>query len=628
MARKKNYETSEGRAAQVVVTAGHPTEHPGIEHAYIDMVALLGPAARFGASQRMLDLREWLGLGFDTWVSTAGFCLRAMLLSGSRTTASVTSYENHLHHFFDYLTGDAHPHPHRDARPQSPADLSPLHVQHFIGWLQKRAEDDAWRPSSIRATYKAVKAVLTEMLSQGFITGYASRLFPRGAVTWRGGEGLHTSLSDAEQERLATAIKSDLVAVYHDRLRLRQGAVQGLRLLLVAHRQGLNPTPLLEMRRDALAPGFLPGTIRIRTSKHRSRKVRSSVGRAALAGHEKEPRNEQPDEQELCFDLPEGAILQSAITSTHDLVDGAPAALKQRIWLYQAENTSGAVQERRVTSLERSTLGKIVEELTRRHNLLGDDGQPMRVNLSRLRKSSFDRALRIADGNMVITANLMGNTPRIASKHYPSMNDSRKAEAAGFMNDDYTASMRANGQAVQRSEPRPVHVHPFKAPRDSATNGLLTPTPVSSCQDSIGGEHAPHDGRSHCDRYVMCLFCSSFAIVGTVDELWRLFSFQAFAKAELKYLDDTLGPERTPDDSLEDLRDRYRVAIPYMDDFTQRQFARSRVAQARAMAATGAHPYWQHQMTMSRRARSLNVAKEPRENERRNDTDAGDSLGT
>jgi hypothetical protein len=154
------------------------------------------------------------------------------------------------------------------------------------------------------------------------------------------------------------------------------------------------------------------------------------------------------------------------------------------------------------------------------------------------------------------------------------------------------------------------------------------PTPVSGCQDTLHGEHAPQDGHSHCDRYVMCLFCSSFTVVGTVEGLWRLFSFQAFARAELDYLDETLGAERTADELLEDLRDRYRVAIPYIDDFTQRQFARTKVAKARAKTAAGLHPFWQHQMTMSCRARSRAGTPEPGAGAPQDDTGTGDRVGT
>lgn len=604
MPRKKNYEASEDRAAPAAATSSPPkSPTPSADDAHIDMQALLGADARFATSTRALDLRNWLNRGIDPWVCAAGFCLKAMLLSGSRTTASVRYYYSHLPYLFEYLAGGEQAH--AAPRARAPSSLSPLHVQHFIGWLKMRAQADSWRPSSTRTAYKAVKAVLVEMFAQGLIPGQPSRFFPRGAVSWRqDGESRQTSLSDAEQEHLAKALKADLVDIHHGRLTLTQGQVQGLRLLLVAHRQGLNPTPLLEMRRDALAPGFLPGTIRMRTAKRRNMKIRESPGRAAQqrkGTQLSEGQAKEQDEQDLVFDLSEGAVLQQAIASTRDLVQEAPTAFKQRIWLYRSEEsrTKGTV-----TCLNPDTLGGAIRSIVQRHNLLGDDGKLLRVNLSRLRKSRFDRALRAADGDLAITANLMGITPRVAGTNYPSMNDARKAEAAGFMNDDYPALMRLGPAPRQAAEIRPIQVHPLKATKDGAPTAMPTPTPVSGCQDTLHGEQAPHDGHNHCDRYVMCLFCTSFAVVGTVEGLWRLFSFQAFARDELDYLDETLGAQRTADETLEDLRDRYRVAIPYIDDFTQRQFAQTKVAKARVKTAAGLHPFWQHQMTMSRRARS------------------------
>lgn len=627
MPRKKNYETSEDRAAQAATTSSPPKPPtPSPDDVYIDMVALLGPEARFPQSTKVLDLRDWLHRGIDPWVCAAGFCLKSLLLSGSRSTGSVTTYFSHLPYLFEYLAG-AEQGP-VAPRASAPSSLSPLHVQHFIGWLKKRAQSESWRPSSTRSAYAAVKSVLVEMFAQGLIPGQPSRFFPRGAGPWRDGESRQTSLSDAEQERLAKAVKADLVEIHHGRLSLTQGAVQGLRLLVVAHRQGLNPTPLLEMRRDALAPGFLPGTIRIRTAKHRNKKLRASAGRAARPNDSEKPPEGQSDEQDLVFDLSEGAVLQRAIAGTRDLVQNAPSALKQRIWLYRSAVGATAITEGAITCLDTSSLRGAITGVIQRHGLLGDDDKPLRVNLSRLRKSYFDRALRAADGDIAISANLMGNTPQVTGGHYPSMNDARKAEAAGFMNDDYPALMRSGPVPREAAEIRLVQVHPLKAEKGRAPLAMSKPTPVSGCQDSLHGEHAPHDGHNHCDRYVMCLFCSSFTVVGSVEGLWRLFSFQAFARAELDYLDVSLGAERTADELLEDLRDRYRVAIPYIDDFTQRQFARTRVAKARAKTAAGLHPFWQHQMTMTRRARSRAGAPEPGAGAPQDETGTGDRVGT
>lgn len=588
MARTKNYRTSEGSAEQVT-TPATPCDItlPSSEDAYIDMKTLLGPGARFVYNSRPLDLRPWLDRGIDPWVYTSGFCLKKMLLSGTREVTTITTYYHHLPDLFNYLMdGTGSP---ANPRIDTPADLLPKHILHFIGWLQRRAQAKDWGINATRNSYQRVKAVLLEMFAQGFIQGEPRLFFPINQLPWRIGESVHTSLSDAEQEQMAKAIKSDLIDVHHGRSKLSQGSIQALRLLLVAHRQGKNLTPLLEMRRDALAPGFLPGTIHIRTYKRRSKKVRVSAGRATQIGQVNMP-SDVPLEEELLFNLAEGAVLQQAIACSQDLMSEAPAAFKQRIWLYRVERTSLSTQKGSVTCLNAKSIQNTIASLVARHNLLGDDGQPMCINLSRLRKSFFDRALRAADGDMAITANLMGNTPAVAETHYPSMNDARKAEAARFMNEDYTALMRAKALPEQESKPQHALVS--------------VPTPVAGCIDSIQGQYAPQDGRSHCDRFVMCFFCSSFVIAGTIEELWRLFSFQVFAKAELEYLDENLSNETTADGRLEDLRDRYRVAIPYIDDFTQRQFADSRVTMARAKTAASLHPYWQYQMTMSRRARS------------------------
>lgn len=600
MPRKKNYQAGERRVApthRASAAQGALQPVPILGEARIDMPLLLGENARFAREERSVNLSNWLGRRIDAWVWAGLACLKALLLSGSRETSTVVGYGHSLANFFAYLTEG-----HEAPRVATPAELSPLHIQEFADWLQKRAQAAGWAAGSARNVFKTVKPVLLEMFSLGFIPQEPTRFFKRATLPWRYDQSRHTSLSDAEQEHLAQAIKSDLVALHHGRLALNPMDVQALRLLLIAHRQGLNPTPLLELRRNAMAPGILPGTVRIRTVKHRNKKVQASVGRAAPEAAE----TDASPEQDMAFPLAEGVILQLAIKSTVPLLAEAPTWCKNRVWLYRS---LGSPRSRKgaVTCLTTSTLQIAIRTLIARHGLVGDDGQPLRLNLSRLRKGYFDRALRLAEGDLTITANLMGNTPRVAAVNYPSMNDARKGEAAGFMNEDYISLMRGASAVVggdARSSPRVIEVKPLKVGCGTTPDALPENTPVSGCRDTLYGEHAPRDGHNHCDRYVMCLFCSSFAVVGTVDELWRLFSFQTFARAELEHLDATLGPLRTSDEELEDLRDRYRLAILFIDDFTRRQFTASNVALARARAAAGLHPYWVHQIALGRQARA------------------------
>jgi hypothetical protein len=296
-----------------------------------------------------------------------------------------------------------------------------------------------------------------------------------------------------------------------------------------------------------------------------------------------------------------------AIASTNQLLAKAPNRLKNSVWLYEIPNNGPHGRSKGdISTLTPGALIVSIKAIVKRHKLVGDDGMKLRVNASRFRKSRFDRAFRLTDGDLAITANLMGNTPAVAAVDYPSMNLSRKAEAAGFMNEDYVALMldpvltgsAPGGDIQEGAKTSTLRVIDIKL-----TNHVQTQTPVSGCNDSLGGEHAPKNG-SDCDRFVMCLFCSSFAIVGTVNELWRLFSFQEFARAELDYLEQ-IGPLHLVDERLDDLRNRYRLAIPYIDSFTQRQFTATRVSQAKSKTTAGLHPFWEIQLSSSRRARNM-----------------------
>jgi hypothetical protein len=59
------------------------------------------------------------------------------------------------------------------------------------------------------------------------------------------------------------------------------------------------------------------------------------------------------------------------------------------------------------------------------------------------------------------------------------------------------------------------------------------------------------------------------------------------------------------DERLEDLRQRYRLAIPHIDDFTNKHFPAGAVEAARARTARELHPFWMAQMARSRRARAV-----------------------
>lgn len=628
MPKKKNYQAP--RAGKSPADAGSqppqtlesnrfgtPGARPAAD-ADIDLVELLGPDARLASTLRTIILSHALGCCIDEWVFASADAIRKHLLAGL-STKTCDGQRSSMLAFFEFLRVGATSEGLTPSRPATPEGLKPLHIVEFIAWLKKQEIALGRAKSSTRGTYQAAKSTLLVMFELGFIKGEPHRFFKRGAFE-RNGESSTTSLSEAEQERLARAIKSDLSAIHHGRLEVSMRELQALRLLVVAHRMGHNSMPMLELSRNAMKPGLLPGTVLVKTVKHRGKKVNMQMGltgsasavsdaalKASVTSTTEDAKNvgvgegtsSALEQEYLPFSLAEGAVICQAVAATEHLVAKAPKRLQDRVWLYEVSKNAGAkTRKGDVTALASNTLDFSIKALVKRHALMGDDGKPLVVNTSRLRKSRFDRAFRIADGDLAVTANLMGNTPQVAGANYPSMNAARQAEAAGFMNEDYIGMMLGSGQSTMRV----IEIKPV--------DEVQTPTPVAGCGDVLGGEHAPKNGNS-CDRFVMCLFCSSFAIMGTVDELWRLFSFQAFARVELAYLKERLGPEPERDErigNLQDLRDRYQLAIPYIDSFTQKQFAASRVQQARAKTAAGLHPFWVAQMGLSRRARSAGLS--------------------
>lgn len=595
----------------------------------IDYVAVLGPDARFSDHVRTMILSRALGCGIDEWVFASADAIRMGLLAGG-ATGTATNYGKSMLAFFEFLKVGATLNILSRSRPATPGDLKPLHVKEFVAWLKKKGVAEGWVNSTVRGNYNGFKAIVQKMLALRLIEDKSYRLFARGDFG-RDDKSRITSLSDAEQERLAGAVKADLSAIHHRRLVVTMRELQSLRLLVIAHRMGHSTTPLLELKRTAIRPGLLPGTILVQTVKHRSKKIKSQAGLAGPAGdrdHDtttdrtgamlarlssvevKQAEATEVEEVYLPFSLAEGAVIGQAIASTEHLVARAPKRLQDRVWLYEAsKNTGTSTRKGDVTALSTSAVLYSIKTLVKRHKLKGDDGKTLVVNNSRLRKSRFDRAFRIADGDLSVTANLMGNTPSVAGTNYPSMNAARQAEAAGYLNEDYIPQMK--GRATQRSKSRSIKEptglqESMRVVEIRPASEVQTSTPVSGCGDLLQGEHAPKNG-TLCDRFVMCLFCSSFVIVGTVDELWRLFSFQVFAKSEQDYLDERLGGVQEEDAHLADLQNllaRYRLAIPYIDSFTKKQFAASCVKQARRKTAAGIHPFWISQIAASRRARS------------------------
>ncbi len=549
MPRQKNYQAELCPAPPICVDAIVTLE---IHSAVIDLAEATGQR-RNGSNSRRIDLSRWLGRGVDVWLHSFTDTLRYLLQRGDRQTATIVNYAySGVPKFLEFLTSR-----HLAHAPATPADLQPQHLARFVAWIKMQYPDR----STAKSVYSGLRAVLLAMIGRGFIQAdqahfFPARPFPNAAMSKKGA----APLSVPEKERLAAALRNDLIALHHDRFESSQSEALTVYLLAVALRTGGNTTPLMEMTVDSLKPHLVPNMMRIDLVKHRS----ASTQVHAL-------RRTDATSASLTVPMDGVAILNKVIEQTAPLRAQAAPSLSTRVWLYRIE---GPKDKGQVTALKSSLLFRNIKQWVKRHRLLGDDGQPLELTLGRLRKSKAHELWQRSDGDLIAVANLMGNRPQVADRHYLSMTDTIRAEGAAFIGEILTDTLR--GSVTEQAPPEP--------------------TPVGRCKDPLHGDKAPGDGHRLCDQFVHCLGCRSYAIVGSLPDLHRLYSFQGFLKSEVAYYPQA--------DEYEDWRQHHQRLIALIDCFTAEHFSTVLVSEAKALAEREPHRFWALQIQVMERVGS------------------------
>ena len=502
-------------------------------------------------NHNIIDLRPWLGHGFDDWVWAAATVLKARLHSGNYSVASIVSFAaNGMKVFLPYLTGNQ-----GGIVPSRPSDMTATDVVRYIAWLRLKYPNG----STAKNYYSAFKSVLVGLMDYGFIDQSHDVLlpanpFPMNGATTRG----ETPLSQSEMERLAAALKLDLIAIHHGGFSGLDSEALVVLMLIVGMRSGINTTPLLEMKRDCLGPHpFMPNLMLVRTFKRRGKGAQLTSLR-------------QTHIHDLAASIPmDGvAVLKMVLGMTQNLVAEAPDGIKDRVWLYRSSQRGDLKGQ--TLCLNMGRVHENTKAIVHRHGLFADDGSVLRVTLGRLRKTMENRLWKLSDGDLLAVSAVMGHSPQVADNHYLHLDERTKAEGAKFIGEALPGKLRGHD---------------------------LVPTPTGSCKDSLQGALAPKDGSTHCAEFTHCLGCPSYAIVGTVKDLHRLFSFQRFLMSEVGYY---------ATDEWSEWRLHHQDLIARIDQIAYDNFIPEMVAQAKALAEKNPHSFWAirvRQSQLSREAR-------------------------
>ena len=504
-------------------------------------------------SNKGIDLTGWIGGPRQEWADAWCRALRYLLGRGDMAVASCVKLGQVHSCFFEFLGAHSLTVP-----PAAPPELRPRHIRQFVEWLKGK-----YSAKTARNYYKATRSVLLAMMDLGLITGEPDEFFTRNPFpgsTKADPTRQEIPLSQGELERLVAALKKDLISLHRQTFDASNMQAISVYLLVIAIRTGGNPTPVLELARGALRPHLVPGMMRLDLVKYRGANTYSQALRSSETAYD----------AILSVPMDGVAVLTKVLEATKELAAQADATIQDRVWLYRPERGGNPILCLNQVRLERG-----IAAIVRRHNLRADNGELLRLNLSRLRKNKAHQLWKLSSGDLATVALLLGNTPRVAAENYLTMTPAIRAEGAAFIGEAFEAMLSGNAAAPEASAPP------------------LEKTPVGSCRDSLNGGFAPKDGVTHCDQFLHCLGCPSYAIVGTVPDLHRLFSFQAYMRAEIEYF------PREPE--FDEWRAHRTRLILLIDDFTGRHFKKPIVDEARALSLREPHKFWAIQLSTLQR---------------------------
>lgn len=432
------------------------------------------------AGSRKLDFDKHYGQGCDVVVYAAQRVLDRMAQASVESrgkTLSPSTIGGYFHHGLRYFLpfcATAAAGLGRDLRLD---DIDRQLIDHFIAHL---AQSGAIKQTQ-RERYTNTKSALVAMGQSGWI---ATDIFPRNPFpkTNRLQKG-EKPLSEPEYKKVAQALNADLHAILK-----RSGPLNSRELVIclmaIVARTGINPTPAMELPVDCTRPHPLKS----------GRYVLISFKRRGNATHIQSLRRASEIES-----------MASAMSSVSDIVDcvrDRNAAIREAsrypesLFVFETRGGTHTGELRRLSS---KVLVREIGTFVERHRLQDADGNPLRLNVMRLRKTFVNILFDRSGGDPVLTAKLAGHAMKVSNDHY--------LEAPASAEKDW----RLMGEVRTDELLSQAKVKPL--PTEN--------TPTAQCRDTLHGRFAPGDGE-HCQQFLACFRCPSFVVTG--DDLYRVFS--------------------------------------------------------------------------------------------------------
>ena len=497
---------------------------------------------------RSFDFAPWYGLGIDSVTYAVQKQIERFLVGQDAEVevSTVTSYCNTgLRPFLDYLVLRAM----ALAREVTLNDIDRDLIDGYLGHLAGQRVSTTTQ----QCRYTYTKSVLQALGRRGLFSLIASGdsgTFPRNPFPninrKKKGEA---PLPRSQRQAFAAAVKQAIMPIWNDDTPLTSELL-AYALLIVALHTGRNTTPLLELGRDCLRAHPKDNSTFLIVWKRRGHNTSKVILRA-------DSTHERLLESTPTVRTNIERLIRRVIACTDSLQAEAPSDLQARVWLYRsrARNEMG-----RVTALSPNRLEQAVQTLVIDYGLIDCDGRPLRLNVSRLRKTFANRIFELLDGDLATTAIALGNTPQVAGRNYLAPGEDAKRNWQ-FMGE--------------------VLVEELLSRTIGATYKV---TPMGRCRDPENGQYAPKREGATCMNFLNCLRYRHYAV--TADDLHKLFSFYFRVFAERSRMDKRRWAREYA--HIPRLIEDYIVA----EGLRRGTFKHAIVEAARERARLKPHPFW------------------------------------
>ncbi|MDF3883054.1 phage integrase SAM-like domain-containing protein [Cupriavidus basilensis] len=487
---------------------------------------------------RKYDFGQFMGKGFDDVVKACYRVVDDIIRVGSvRVMTAVQYARSGAGTFFAFLAE------YHGGGKLTLDDVDVALVEQFLTWLRLRGKV----PNSGRAEYQHLKAILLVLVRRGMIPG-GKGIFPRNPYPQSNKKSQgERQVSAAEKQRIAVVLKQDLIAIGKQQFEGTGLEAMAIMILAIALRRGLSTQETLDLAVDCLKPHpLVKGQYLMTSVKHRAKAVK-----------QRPTRESTRDEQESHAAGDVAAIIHFVTRTTESIRAGAPVSIRNTLWLCVSEARQNAGK---ILAVNKGHLAAAIRKFVDRHDLRGDDGKRLRLNLSRLRKTLGNGAWRLSNGDIREVASSLKNTPRVADDHYVEV----------------TPEMERNHVFLGRAL-----LAKWRSEDGFGSEVSVTNTPLGACADPYYGDRAPADGEA-CIDFLSCFKCKSQILVEDPRDLHRLFSFYFFLDGERFQMGDA------------DWNKRFGWILRLIDEVTALRFAPEIVSEARRKGKEAPITFWRN----------------------------------